>query len=60
LINGSENVSDTSIRWHAPKKYADFKSSGLTAEITEATTDQNFNLTWKDSGKHSETWVEKF
>jgi hypothetical protein len=48
-INGGEVLksTDTSIttRWHAPKKYADAATSGLTQEISAATDKLVFNLT---------------
>lgn len=33
--------------WHAPRKYADFRTSGLTQEITEAADDVVIELTWE-------------
>ena len=45
-IAASEPLSPTRIRWHAPKKYADFKSSELTEEITGPIDSLVINLTW--------------
>ena len=57
-IDSSENVGSASLRWHAPKKYAEPSTSGLKVEITEATAELNFDLTW-EGDRHSKPWVEK-
>ena len=57
-ITGTEHISDTSQRWHAPRKYSQPATSGLTAEIEEATDQLNFDLSWEGE-KHSEPFVEK-
>lgn len=49
-VSGNEQVSQTRIRWHAPKKYADFNQSGLTQEITGPTDSVLIELSW-DGGK---------
>ena len=49
-VAASEVLSATEIRWHAPKKYADINTSGLTTEITEATDSLKIELTW-DGGE---------
>ena len=59
VISSVETLNPRTIRWHAPKKYAKPETSGLTVEITESTSDLNFDLTW-DGDKHSEPWIEKF
>lgn len=33
--------------WYAPKKYASFRTSGLTHEVTEADDDVVIELTWE-------------
>lgn len=58
-ISSVETLNPRTIRWHAPKKYANHKTSELTVEITEATSDLDFKLSW-DGDKHSEAWIEKF
>ena len=66
LMPGKYNVSvlavepmgETAQRWHAPMKYRDAKTSGLSVEITEETTDLDFELTW-EGDKHSGPFVEK-
>lgn len=54
-IDGSEEISAQQKKWHAPKKYFGFRTSGLTQEITEATDSLVINLTW--DGK--EPFVER-
>lgn len=49
-IIAREAVTETTARWHAPKKYTDHKTSGITVEIDEPTSDVEINLTW-DGGK---------
>jgi hypothetical protein len=55
-ISGNEQLGETSQRWHAPKKYSDPATSGLTATVDEPRDDLNFDLKW-DGGK---PFVEKF
>lgn len=57
-INSSKNINDTTLRWFAPKKYADVKTSGLTAEIKQDTDSMNFELTWEGSG-HKKPWNQR-
>jgi hypothetical protein len=49
-IRGAEYLSETLIKWHAPKKYANVDTSGLTATVDEPRDDLKFELTW-DGGK---------
>jgi hypothetical protein len=49
-VNACEHIGGVKMRWHAPKKYADAKSSGLSQNVTEATESLAINLTW-DGGK---------
>ncbi len=39
-------TGDEKIRWYAPQKYSDFRSSGLTVEVTEPVDDLVIDLTW--------------
>ncbi len=39
------------IKWHAPRKYSNYSSSGLTQKITEATDSIVIELTWGDRKK---------
>ena len=49
-VDGSESISSTQTKWHAPKKYFRYKSSGLQQEITGPTDSLVINLSW-DGGK---------
>ena len=49
-VNAAESLSGTKNYWHAPKKYARFRTSPLKQEITESTDSLVINLTW-DGGK---------
>jgi hypothetical protein len=53
-VTGSDIIESTNFvtktRWHAPKKYADVKTSGLSIEISDSVDDLKFELTW-DGGK---------
>lgn len=49
-VNASEWLSDNQRKWHAPPKYFNYQTSGLTQEITESTDSMVINLTW-DGGK---------
>ena len=49
-ISASKILSENKVQWFAPKKYADFRTSGLTYEIKEPTDDLKIELTW-DGGK---------
>jgi hypothetical protein len=49
-ISSAEAVSASKVRWLAPPKYADFRTSELEFEITEPMDDLTINLTW-DGGK---------
>lgn len=45
-VMGQEPIGQETIKWHAPKKYADPASSGLTQEIQGPTDSVVINLTW--------------
>ena len=49
-VNGVEYLSETLLKWHAPKKYSNPATSGLTAAIDGPRDDLNFELSW-DGGK---------
>lgn len=57
-VSGVDWFSDKAGRWHAPKRYKDPETSGLTKEITVETDQLNIDLTW-EGDEHSEPWVEK-
>ena len=46
-IFGNESISSTKMKWHAPKKYSDRLTSGLTQVIKEPTDSVLIELTWK-------------
>jgi hypothetical protein len=45
-VMSQEPIGQETIKWHAPKKYADPKTSGLVQEITEPTDAIKIELTW--------------
>ena len=49
-VTAVEPLTQTTQRWHAPKKYADPRTSGLTATIDGPTDSLVIELTW-DGGK---------
>ncbi|QEL15936.1 hypothetical protein [Limnoglobus roseus] len=55
-ILAGESISTEATKWHAPKKYADSKTSNLTVTITGPTNDLKVELTWS-GGK---PFTEKF
>lgn len=48
-VLGNEPINNTTIKWHAPKKYADRQTSDLKEDITGPTDTLVINLTWKGS-----------
>ena len=56
-VNGLERFSDWEVRWHAPKKYMNEETSGLTQKISEPTDDVVINLTW--AGKRPFTEIDE-
>jgi hypothetical protein len=45
-VSGMQRLSDWKFRWHAPKKYADYRTSGLTTEVTKPNDALRIELTW--------------
>jgi hypothetical protein len=45
-ISAQEVLSGNKAKWHAPRKYADFRTSELSVSITEPTDDLTIDLTW--------------
>jgi hypothetical protein len=45
-VNGQEPIGQEVIKWHAPKKYADPRTSQLTQNITGPTDSIKIELTW--------------
>ncbi len=50
VVRATELLSPTKVKWFAPKKYADERTSGLTATIDGPTDSLVIELTW-DGGK---------
>jgi hypothetical protein len=49
-VTAREPIGGNKVRWYAPKKYADKKTSGLVEEISEANDSLELRLSW-DGGK---------
>ncbi len=45
-VAAGEVVGESDAKWHAPPKYADFRTSGLAVDITGPTDDLVLELTW--------------
>jgi hypothetical protein len=56
MIVAREQLTDTTCRWYAPKHYASFHTSGLTAEVRGPTADLKLELTW---GNQKGPFVER-
>jgi hypothetical protein len=54
VVSAGETLSPTKTRWHAPKKYADYRTSGLTQEITDANENLTINITWDGGQPYTE------
>jgi hypothetical protein len=48
-VLSGEAKSPTKVFWHAPKKYSDPQTSGISKSITENTENLLIELTWKDN-----------
>jgi hypothetical protein len=57
VVLGAEVLSSTQQRWHAPKKYADPNTSGLTATIDGPTDSLVIKLSWEGRKPFVETVV---
>jgi len=55
MVLAAEPLGSTKQRWHAPKKYADPATSGLTATIDGPTDSLVINLTWNGGKPFVET-----
>ena len=49
-VTCNKPLGDTGMKWFAPKKYSDYRTSGLEYTIEEDTADLRIELTW-DGGK---------
>lgn len=55
-VSANEIISDSKIRWFAPRKYADFRTSEITVEIDEPTDSIVIELAWDgQKGPYVET-----
>jgi len=50
MVAAKEILGESKVKWLAPPKYADFRTSGLSFEITHPVDDLTIELTW-DGGK---------
>jgi hypothetical protein len=55
-VMASEQLSERSARWHAPKKYANLGATDLTVTIDGPTDDLVINLTWNGGKPFVEKW----
>jgi hypothetical protein len=46
-VLGSKPVNQQTIRWYAPKKYANGATSGLTLDVSEPTEEAELKLSWE-------------
>lgn len=58
-VSAKEQLSSTKMKWYAPKKYANMKTSDRKVTIEEPTENLVIELTWKGD-KHGEPFVENF
>ncbi len=49
-VTSREQISETRARWHAPKHYSSYQTSGLTVEVTDANEPVTLELTWGGRG----------
>jgi hypothetical protein len=54
-ITAAEGLGPTQTRWFAPKKYSDYRTSGLTEEITGPKEDLVIKITWDGGHEFIET-----
>jgi hypothetical protein len=46
VVVSNEQLSADAVRWLAPKKYADYRTSGLETQIDAPTDSLHIDLTW--------------
>jgi len=59
VVLAAEQISARKQRWHAPKKYIDAKTSGLTAKIDGPTDSLLVELSWEGGKPFVETIEEE-
>lgn len=55
-VVASEQLGERSLKWHAPQKYADLKTSGLEVTIDGPTDELVINLSWDGGKPFVQTW----
>jgi hypothetical protein len=53
-VTAAEPVSSRAMRWRAPKKFADVRTSGLTQQITGPTENLVINISWEGGHEFDE------
>ena len=53
-VLGREEIDGGRIKWHAPKKYGEYTTSGLEKEITGSTDNLVIELTWAGGAPFTE------
>lgn len=48
-VSALEVLNNNKSKWFAPRKYADFRTSGLSVDVTGPTDDLTIELTWEGS-----------
>jgi hypothetical protein len=51
-VSASNVIDDATIRWNAPARYADFRTSGLGVTIKKPTDDLVIELTWEGAQRN--------
>lgn len=54
-----EQLTEKSLRWHAPKKYANKAQSGIVLQIDGPVDDLKIDLSWQGD-RHKQPFVENF
>jgi hypothetical protein len=53
-ITSAQGLGPDATRWFAPKKYSDYRTSGLTQEIAGPTDNLVINISWDGGHEHVE------
>lgn len=54
-VTAGIGINNTQTRWYAPKKYAEYRTSGLTREITGPVNDLVIKISWDGGHEFVET-----
>ena len=49
-VSAKDIISENNVKWHAPMRYSDYQTSGLTVEITESVDDLVLELSTDPEG----------